>query len=75
MKRDKDLLRMKFFAGRLSVAIVVVAFGMGWAANARGQTSAVVPSEDANAILMRMAGYLAKSQSFSVDVRDSYDAY
>ena len=41
-------------------------------APARGLTAAEA-KPDAKAVLMRMANYLAKLPSFSVDVRDSYD--
>ena len=60
----------------LSLAIVMAAaFGIGAVADARAQTPASVPPGGAKAILMRMAEFMAKTRSFSVDVRDSYDVY
>ena len=60
----------------LSLAIVMAAaFGIGAVADARAQTPASVPPGEAKAILMRMAEFMAKTQSFSVEARDSYDVY
>jgi hypothetical protein len=66
--------------GLLRAALVTVAFCIGPVANARADASATVtpaavtPGE-AKAILMRMADFMAKTKSFSVDVRNSYDVY
>ena len=54
---------------------MAAAFCIGAVADARAQTSASAPPGEAKAILMRMAEFMAKTRSFSVDVRDSYDVY
>ena len=60
----------------LSLAVVMAAaFCIGAVADARAQTPATVSPGEAKAILMRMAEFLAKTRSFSVDARDSYDVY
>ena len=52
---------------------------MGFVAAAQAETQGVVTpapvSPEARAILMRMAEFMAKTPSYSVNVRDSYDAY
>ena len=61
---------------RLTLTVVVaVAFCIGAVANARAQTSATLTPGEAKTILMGMAEFMAKTQSVSVDVRDSYDVY
>jgi hypothetical protein len=57
------------------VLVAAAAFCIGAVANARAQTPAAVSPGQAKAILMRMAEFVAKTQSFSVDVRDDYDVY
>ena len=61
---------------RLTLAVVVAAaFCIGAVADARAQTPAAAPPGEAKAILMRMAEFMAKTRSFSVNVIDSYDVY
>ena len=60
----------------LSLAVVMAAaFCIGAVADTRAQTPASVPPGEAKAILMRMAEFMAKTRSFSVEARDSYDVY
>jgi hypothetical protein len=59
----------------LTLALVAATFCIGAVANARAQTPATVLPGEAKTTLMRMAEFIAKTQSFSVDVRDSYDVY
>jgi hypothetical protein len=61
---------------RVALATVVaVALCICAAAGASAQTPATVAPVEAKAILMRAAEFMAKTRSFSVDVRDSYDVY
>ena len=61
---------------RLALAVIVAtAFFFGTGAFAGEQAGEAVSSGQAKAILMRMADFMAKTRSFSVDVRDSYDVY
>jgi hypothetical protein len=75
--RQKRVINQKeITVMRLMFAVVVaVAFCIGAVANVRAQTSATVTPGEAKTILMRMAESIAKAQSVSVDVRDSYDVY
>lgn len=75
MRHKRDIITTRIFVKGLTLAVAITVFSIGLVANARGQTPAAVPPEEARAILMRMAEFLAKTQSFSVDVRDSYDVY
>ncbi|MGH8710325.1 MAG: DUF2092 domain-containing protein [Burkholderiales bacterium] len=60
----------------LSLPVVMAAaFCIGAVADAHAQTPASAPPGEAKAITMRMAEFMAKTRSFSVDVRDSYDVY
>jgi hypothetical protein len=66
--------------GLLVAAVVTMAFCLGSVAGAHADATAtgkatVAKSGEAKAILMRMADYMAKAQSFSVDLRSSYDVY
>jgi len=54
---------------------VAVTFCCGAVAVAKEEKSARVPPNEARAILLRMADFMAKTGSFSVFVRDSYDIY
>jgi hypothetical protein len=66
--------------GFILAAVVTVALCLGpvagahAAAPATASPTAGTPGE-AKAILMRMADFMAKTQSFSVDMRSSYDSY
>jgi len=75
MKQKKDQGPTRRAARALMLAITVTAFCVGWFASAHAQTQATVSPEEAKAILMRMAEFVAKTPAFSVSVRDSYDAY
>ena len=57
------------------VVVMAAAFCIGAVADTRAQTPASVPPGEAKAILMRMAEFMAKTRSFSVEARDSYDVY
>jgi hypothetical protein len=66
--------------GLLVAAVVTVACCLGSVAGANAAAPATakpagVTSGEAKAILMRMAEFMAKAQSFSVDMRSSYDVY
>jgi hypothetical protein len=64
---------------QLTLTVLLAALCMCLAAAAQAQTQAVVTpgpvSPEARAILMRMADFVAKAPSYSVNVRDNYDAY
>jgi hypothetical protein len=75
MKQKRDIKPARTTVRGLTLAIVVAAFCIGVVASARAQTSATVSPGEAKAILMRMAEFVAKTPSFSVNVRASYDAY
>ena len=53
----------------------MVTFCCGAVAVAKAETAASVSPKEARAILLRMAEFMAKTGSFSVSVRDSYDVY
>jgi len=55
--------------------LVVLTFCCGTVAVAREETTANVSPKEARAILIRMAEFMAKTSSFSVSVRNSYDVY
>ncbi|MGH8864669.1 MAG: DUF2092 domain-containing protein [Burkholderiales bacterium] len=76
MKQKRVIHPTEIIVKSLTIAVVVaVAFCIGAVANARAQIPATVTPGEAKAILMRMAEFMAKTQSVSVDVRDSYDVY
>ena len=76
MKQKRVIYPMEIIVKRVTLAVVVaMAFCIGAVANARAQTPATVTPGEAKIILMRMAEFIAKTQSVSVDVRDSYDVY
>ena len=75
MKQKRVINPTEIIVKRLTLAVVVAAFCIGAATNVRAQTPATVTPGEAKAILMRMAEFMAKTQSFSVDVRGSYDVY
>ena len=54
---------------------VAVTFCCGAVAVAREETAASVSPKEARAILLRMAEFMARTGSFSVSVRDSYDVH
>ena len=60
----------------LTLAVITsTAFSAGAAAMAGEQAGEAVSPEQAKAILMRMADFIAKTRSFSVDVKSGYDVY
>ena len=76
MNQERVINPKEIIVKRLTLAVVVaVAFSIGAFANALAQTPATVTPGEAKTILMRMAEFIAKTQSVSVDVRDSYDVY
>ena len=76
MKQQRNSNFMMTVMKRLTLAVVAAAvFCIGAAANVFAQTPAAAPPGEAKAILMRMAEFMAKTRSFSVEVRDSYDVY
>jgi len=58
-----------------TIAFVISALCAGSVVNGWAQTKAIVSPGESKAILMRMAEFIGKTQSFSVNVRDSYDVY
>jgi len=76
MKQKRVIHPMEIIVKRVTLTVVVaMAFCIGTVANARAQTPAGGAPGEAKAILMGMAEFMAKTQSVSVDVRDSYDVY
>ena len=76
MKQQRNSNFMMTVMKRSTLAVVAAAvFCIGAAANVFAQTPAAAPPGEAKAILMRMAEFMAKTRSFSVEVRDSYDVY
>ncbi|MGH7198847.1 MAG: DUF2092 domain-containing protein [Candidatus Omnitrophota bacterium] len=79
MKNKNSINLARIIARGLTLAVVVTTmFCVGAVPNALAEVSEtapeiVSPGEDAEAILMRMAEFMAKTQAFSVDVKDSYD--
>jgi len=82
-KRDSNPLSISVkgltLAAALTTALCIGQVGNAQAASATATSAAVTPAvatpAETKAILMRMAEFVAKAQSFSVDVRSSYDAY
>lgn len=76
MQQKRALNPTALIITRLTLALVVaLACCIGAVATARAQTPAAVTPGEAKALLMRMAQFIAETQSLSVDVRDSYDFY
>jgi len=76
MKQKRVVNPTGIILGKSTFAVVAaVAFCIGAGAAARAQTTATVSPGEAKAILMRMAEFMAKTQSVSVDARDSYDVH
>lgn len=55
--------------------IIVATFCCGAVTVARAETAASVSPKEARNILLRMAEFMARTNNFSVSVRDSYDVY
>jgi hypothetical protein len=79
MRQSRHIRPERPIVKRLTLTVLLAALCMGFVAAARAETQAVVTpapvSSEAKAILMRMAEFMAKTRSYSVNVRDSYDAY
>ena len=60
-------------SGRVVILFLACVAGLSAIGSANAQAPAAATSPDAKAIVMRMADYMSKLPSFSVDVRDSYD--
>jgi hypothetical protein len=75
MKQKKGAISTETTVRGLSLAIVAAAFLFGPIAGARAEAPAIVSPGEAKAILMGMAEFMAKTQTFSVGVSDSYDVY
>lgn len=81
MRKKRDSTATRSLMKRLTLAVVVaMVFCIGLVANAHALESEPVPPatvtpEEAKAILMRMGEFMSKLQSFSVEVRDTYDTY
>jgi hypothetical protein len=75
MKGKRDIKPTRTAVRGLTVGIILAVLCVGSVAGTRAQTSAIVSPEEAKAILMRMAEFLSKTPTFSVDVRDSFDVY
>jgi hypothetical protein len=73
---QNDITVQRSFMKALTLAVFVAAtFCCGEVAVAGEATAASVSPKEAKAILMRMAEFMARTRSFSVAVRDSYDVY
>jgi len=79
MRQSRHIRPESSIGKRLALTVLLAALCMGFIAAAQAETQRVatpVPvSSEAKAILMRMAEFMAKTQSYSVNVRDNYDAY
>jgi len=75
MKPNRDFKPTLNKVRTFTIAFVISALCAGSVFNGWAQTKATVSPEQSKAILMRMAEFIGKTQSFSVNVRDSYDVY
>ena len=74
MKQKRSAVRAGCSVKSLAPAAVVAA-ALFFATAAPAADRAGGPPGDARAIVLRAAEFMAKAKSFSVEVRDSYDAY
>jgi hypothetical protein len=74
MQNEMTVQRSFMKAWTLAI-FVAVTFCCGAVAVAKEEKPAIVPPKEARAILMRMADFMARTGSFSVAVRDSFDVY
>jgi hypothetical protein len=75
MKQREDAKSMGAMLRGLTFAVVGVVLYVGSIAYAGTQIPAAVAPQEAKAILMRMAEFMAETKSFSVDAEVSYDVY
>jgi len=75
MQRDEMTLQRTIMKAWTLAILVVVIFCCGTVAIAKDEKPAPVSPQEARAILLRMTEFLAKANSYSVSVRDSYDVH
>ena len=63
------------FSGRVAALLFTCVAGLSAIGTADAQAPAAAAPPDAKAILFGMGEFMSKLQSFSVDVRDTYDTY
>jgi len=73
--QNKITVQRSFMKTWTLAVFVALTFCSGAVAVARAETAASASPNEARAILMRMAEFIARTGSFSVAVRDSYDVY
>lgn len=75
MKPKRDFKPARTAVQAFTIAFVITVFCAGSVVSGWAQTMATESPGDAKLILMRMAAFIGKTQSFSVNVRDDYDVY
>jgi len=73
--QNEITVQRRFMKAWTLAVFVVATFCCGAVAVAKEEQAASVSPKEARAILMRMAEFMARTSSFSVSVRDSYDVY
>ena len=75
MQPKRDFKPVRTTVRVFMMAFVIAVFCAGSVVSGWAQTTVTESPGDAKLILMRMAEFIGKTQSFSVNVRDDYDVY